>query len=117
MRKTAPPWPVLLNATIFLALLFATGAATKAQAKLESVYSDLSESKCQTIEVDKETGSSTQRCPGIGGYKLLVHDDDARQSTLGGNSHWQKSSIGFLAGRDVCVFQCGDQGRVARDQQ
>lgn len=97
MRKTAHPRPAMLNAAIFLFLLFATAESLKAQAKLESVYSDLSESKCKTIEVDKETGSSTQVCPGIAGYKLLVLDDDARQSiTLvapGGKNHpldfWQ----------------------------
>jgi hypothetical protein len=74
------------------------------------VYSDLSESKCKTIEVDKETGSSTQRCQGIAGYKLLLLDDDARQSitvvTPGGKQHplefWQVvthafSSIGSKA--------------------
>ncbi|MCM3874121.1 MAG: hypothetical protein ND895_25820 [Pyrinomonadaceae bacterium] len=103
MRMTAPPWQILLNAAIFLALLFATGEATKAQAKLESVYSDLAEAKCKTIEIDEETASSTQRCPGIGGYKLLVHDDDARQSitvvTPGGKKHpldfWQVVTYAF----------------------
>lgn len=80
MRRTAHPRQTLLNAAILFVLLFATAESISAQAKLESVYSDLSESKCRTIEVDKETGSSTQRCPGIAGYKLLVLDDDARQS-------------------------------------
>jgi hypothetical protein len=90
MRKTGSPWQILLNATV-LVLLLASSQAIRAQAKLESVYSDLSESKCKTIEVDKETGSSTQRCPGIAGYKLLVLDDDARQSITvvapGGKQH------------------------------
>ena len=80
-----------LIAATFVLLLFATAESIKAQAKLESVYSDLSESRCKTIEVDKETGSSTQRCQGIAGYKLLVLDDDARQSitvvTPGGKNH------------------------------
>jgi hypothetical protein len=76
MRKTT----LSFHAAIFLVLLFATAGSVKAQAKVKSVYSDLSESKCRTIEVDKETGSTTQRCPGIAGYKLLVLDDDARQS-------------------------------------
>jgi hypothetical protein len=76
MRKTAPS----LHAAIYFVFLFASAESIKARAKLESVYSGLSSSKCKTIEVDKETGSSTQRCPGIAGYKLLVLDDDARQS-------------------------------------
>jgi hypothetical protein len=103
MRKTAPPWQILLNAAIFLVLSFATGEAIQAQAKLESVYSDLSSSKCRTIEVDKETGSSTQGCKGVAGYKLLVLDDDARQSitvvTPGGKKHpldfWQVVTYAF----------------------
>lgn len=80
MRKTTQPPPTLLNAAILFVLVFATAESINAQAKLESVYSDLAESKCKTIEVDKETGSSTQICPGVAGYKLLVLDDDARQS-------------------------------------
>lgn len=46
----------------------------------ESTYTDLSSAKCTTIKVDQETGSSTSRCAGVGGYQLLVEDDDARQS-------------------------------------
>ena len=80
MGKTSSPRQTLLKLAILLVLLFAIGESIRAQAKLESVYSDLSESKCRTIEVDKETGSSTQSCKGIAGYKLLVLDDDSRQS-------------------------------------
>lgn len=69
-----------LHAMVFFFLLFGTTASIKAQARLESVYSDISSSNCRTIEIDKETGSSTQSCPGIAGYKLLVLDDDARHS-------------------------------------
>ena len=45
-----------------------------------SIYSDLSSSKCKTIQTDEETGSSVQNCPGIAGYKLQLLDDDSRQS-------------------------------------
>ena len=51
-----------------------------AQEKAVSVYSDLAPNKCKTLKTDRETGASTQSCPGIAGYKLLVHDDDSRQS-------------------------------------
>lgn len=96
MGKTA-------HAAIFFVILFATGESINAQARLESVYSDLSSSKCRTIEVDKETGSSVQSCAGIAGYKLLVLDDDARQSitvvTPGGKNHpldfWQVVTYAF----------------------
>lgn len=91
MGITAPPCQILLKASAFLVLLFTTGESIKGQARLESIYSDLSSAKCRTIEVDKETGSSTQRCQGIAGYRLLVLDDDARQSitvvTPGGEEH------------------------------
>jgi hypothetical protein len=80
MRKSARPWKSLFGPVILVALLFTTGESITAQTKLKSIYTDLSESKCKTLEVDKETGSSTQRCPGVAGYKLLVLDDDARQS-------------------------------------
>ncbi len=80
MRKTAHCRRTLLATRVVLSFLLATVQSTAAQDKLGSVYSDLASSKCRTNEVDKETGSSTQRCPGIGGYKLLVLDDDARQS-------------------------------------
>jgi hypothetical protein len=102
MRKSAYPKQTGWNAAILL-VLFAAGGSIMAQPKLESVYSDLSESKCRTIKVDKETGSSTQRCPGIAGYKLLVLDDDARQSitvvTPAGKTHplqfWQVVTYAF----------------------
>lgn len=79
MGKTTHP-PRALNAAILFVLMFALTESINAQTKLESVYSDLSSSKCKTTEVDKETGSSTQRCPGVGGYGLLLLDDDSRQS-------------------------------------
>lgn len=63
---------MLLGANSFL--------SAQAQTNARSIYTDLSESKCRTIEVEKETGASVQSCPGLGGYKLLVLDDDARQS-------------------------------------
>lgn len=99
MRKTAGPQLTLL---IFL-LLFTTAESILAQTKLQSVYSDLSPSSCKTIEIDKETGSTTQNCPGIGGYRLLVLDDDARQSITvvapGGKQHplefWQVVTYAF----------------------
>jgi hypothetical protein len=68
------------NLTAALLLLFGSFEVAFAQERIESVYSDLAPSKCKTLTTDRETGASTQRCPGIAGYKLLVHDDDARQS-------------------------------------
>ena len=91
------------NLAAALLLLFGSFQMAFAQERIESVYSDLAPSKCKTLTTDRETGASTQRCPGIGGYKLLVHDDDARQSitvvTPNGKKHdldfWDVVTHGF----------------------
>ncbi len=50
-------------------------------AEIDSVYTDLGPEKCRTIEVVQDPmPSSLQRCPGIAGYRLLVADDDLRQT-------------------------------------
>lgn len=46
-----------------------------------SVYTDLAESKCKTIEsTSGEGGSYVGECAGVGGYKLQVTEGDLRQS-------------------------------------
>jgi len=62
---------------IFVLLLLPLAAHSQG---LESVYSDLSAKSCKTVQTDKETGDTTQLCPGIAGYKLKVYDSDLRQS-------------------------------------
>jgi len=47
---------------------------------IDSVYTDIADSKCATIAIDEEAGGTTQLCPGIAGYALLVENDDARMS-------------------------------------
>lgn len=50
-------------------------------AEIDSVYTDLAPARCQTIEVEQDPmPSSLKRCPGIAGYRLLVADDDLRQT-------------------------------------
>lgn len=93
----------ILRETFILLLLCGGVSPAVGQEKLQSVYSNLSSSSCKTIELDKETGSSTQSCRGIAGYKLLVHDDDSRQSitvvTPDGKKHdldfWQVITHNF----------------------
>lgn len=46
----------------------------------KSVYTTLDPDVCVATEVDEETGGTTQRCPGVAGYTLLVHDFDARMT-------------------------------------
>jgi hypothetical protein len=70
---------------------------------IDSIYTNLSSTHCKTIKVEKETGSSVQKCPGVAGYSLLVEDDDARQSvtvlTPDGKPHplnyWQVITTAF----------------------
>ncbi len=47
---------------------------------IDSVYTDIADSKFATVAVDEKAGGATLRCPGIAGYALLVEDDDARMS-------------------------------------
>jgi hypothetical protein len=91
------------NLAAALLLLFGSFETALGQERIESVYSDLASSKCTTVTTDRETGASTQRCLGVAGYKLLVHDDDARQSitvvTPDGKKHdldfWEVVTHGF----------------------
>lgn len=67
--------PLLVTSLILMA------SATASAQAIQSVYTDLNQKKCKTIHVDPGPGeSSTQQCPGIAGYKLLVHEGDLRQS-------------------------------------
>lgn len=45
-----------------------------------SVVTPLSGARCTTVRTDPETGGTTRACPGVGGYTVLVLDDDARMS-------------------------------------
>ena len=86
-------------------------------AAIDSVYTDLAPEKCRTIEVEQDPmPSSLQRCPGIGGYRLLVADDDLRQTVTvispDGKKHpldlWQVITGAFSA--------VGNNSGVARHQ-
>jgi hypothetical protein len=46
---------------------------------ISSVYTSL-EKDCRLLEVDEESGSSSQRCPGTAGYALKVMEGDVRMS-------------------------------------
>jgi hypothetical protein len=67
-----------------LSLLFLFLVPSALTAELDerpvSVYTDLSGAACSLVKEDKETGSSVHKCPGVGGFELLVADDDARMS-------------------------------------
>jgi hypothetical protein len=63
--------------TTLLALVLAWQSAPGA---LQSVYTSLAARDCKTISTHEEGAQSTQRCPGVGGYGLLVEDFDSRMS-------------------------------------
>ncbi|MBV8858246.1 MAG: hypothetical protein JOZ96_19230 [Acidobacteria bacterium] len=46
----------------------------------ESVYTDIAPAHCKTVETREEGAGSVQKCAGVGGYTLLVEDNDSRQS-------------------------------------
>lgn len=66
-------------------LLFVGGVWPRPATKLyvpaiTSVYSDLGGKSCKTTQHDEESGSITQICSGVGGYKLEVSEGDLRQT-------------------------------------
>jgi hypothetical protein len=69
---------------------------------ISSVYTSL-EKDCRLIEVDEESESSAQRCPGTAGYALKVMEGDLRMSidiiTPDGHPHelnyWSVITSGF----------------------
>jgi hypothetical protein len=69
----------MIRLITLLALFLLVARVAQAQT-VTSVYTTLAEKKCKTIQVDKESGSSTQRCAGVAGYHLLVEDSDNRIS-------------------------------------
>jgi len=46
--------------------------ATAAADRIDSVYTDTADATCAIISVDQEAGATTQRCPGVAGYALLM---------------------------------------------
>lgn len=67
---------------LFTALLIIlTTSAFSQAAKISSIYTDLNEKKCKTLELD-ETGAGYYRgrCKGVGGFQLDVIEGDIRQT-------------------------------------
>jgi hypothetical protein len=54
--------------------------SVEAAVPITSIYTNLSGKQCKTVKEDKETGSFVRKCPGVGGFHLLVAADDARMS-------------------------------------
>jgi hypothetical protein len=71
------------------------GAAPGANGAADSVYTNLSGRACQLLSVNKEGANSTQRCPGVGGFHLLVLDSDGRQSVTLVSAEGRNSGLAF----------------------
>lgn len=66
------------NLLAFVAVIF---FATAINGQIKSVYTDLDDTKCKTVEpTDDEGGSYSGICPGTAGYKLNLLEGDLRQS-------------------------------------
>ena len=93
-------------------------ALQSAPAALQSAYTSLNAADCKTVGASDEGSSSTQRCAGVGGYSLLVEDDDARMSVTvvapDGKRHelkyWQVITTGFSALGEKAEWRVRRQG-------
>lgn len=55
-------------------------AATSHGAALTTAYTPTVGKTCVSVSSNRETGDTVERCPGIGGYSLLVQNSDDRVS-------------------------------------
>ena len=108
-----------------LSALLIVGCATPLSAYVppaESVYTDLAPARCKTVETHEETGGSVQKCPGVGGYGLLVEDDDLRQSVTvvgpDGKKHpldyWRVITSAFSSVGEKAEWRVEKKGRKVR---
>lgn len=104
MLKKSTAYPLILALSLIAFACAASNVnATKSGSAIESIYTDTIGSKCRTTFTDQESGSSEQRCPGVGGYGLEVLDGDSRMSVTviapGGKRHpldlWTVVSTAF----------------------
>ena len=109
---------IILLITAILGLAICASAQ-----KIDSIYTDLSDTKCKTLESNPDEGGSyTGECPGIGGYKLQVLEGDLRQTinivqTRSGNK-WELDlwSIkgGFSAVGDKAEWRVIKKGKTVK---
>lgn len=65
---------------LLFAFLFVFSVSAQAQ-KIQSVYTDLIDTKCKTLESNPDEGGSyLGECAGTNGYKLQVAEGDLRQT-------------------------------------
>jgi hypothetical protein len=65
----------------FVVLSMVSLCGTVASGQFTSLYTNLNDTKCKTLEIDEEGGGSYRGdCGGVAGYKLHVIEDDLRQT-------------------------------------
>lgn len=114
--------PRALFAALVLGWAAVPAAPAAPAAPVASIYTDLSAARCKTVETSKETGSSVQKCPGVGGYGLLVEDDDSRQSVTvvapDGRRHplnyWQVVTTAFSSVGEKAEWRVVREGKRTR---
>jgi hypothetical protein len=79
-RTLLEDWMQLLPYLLLVAPLALSIGSAGAGPQIESVYTELSDAGCEPPRIDDETGSSAQRCAGVGGYELVRLNDDSRTS-------------------------------------
>jgi hypothetical protein len=109
----------LLKRTLSALFVLACAATVFAYAPpADSVYTDLAPARCKTVEVNEESAGSVQKCAGVGGYELLVEDDDLRQSVTvvgpDGKKHplnyWQVITSAFSSLGDKAEWRVEEKG-------
>jgi hypothetical protein len=70
----------LLFSVLALIIVLTTTPHARAETFITSIYTDLADSQCEIVKLDQETGNSVHKCPGVGGFHLLIDDDDNRMS-------------------------------------
>jgi hypothetical protein len=116
MKKTLTMIALLLLCG--LPVVAQQGAKAGSASGVTSVYTDLSGSNCKTMKLNEQEGWSIVRCLGVGGYKLLVADADARQSitvvTPDNKEHelsyWQTITVRFSTLGDKAEWRVKKQG-------
>lgn len=100
---------------LLAALLLPVGL--QAAPVLDSLYTDLVD--CELLSVHEETGASTSRCPGVGGYQLLVFDDDARMSVAVLDSAKRQFDLDYWSAITPTFSELGKKAewRVSRQGQ
>src|SRR6266480_643982 len=86
---------ILKSRIVFVATFVLGSISAKAQSN-KSVYTTLEAQHCRTLKSDVSgAGQYLGRCPGVGGYSLLVAEDDLRQNITVVTPRGTRHSLGL----------------------